>query len=77
MPDKRQFIFCFDQTWVKSLSTLVTNWLSKWCFVDLIDVAVAVEDVILKLAEVIGFAGVDNEESVDKRFVDSLQLGNS
>ena len=77
MPDLRQFMICFYQTLVKSLSTLVTNWLSKWCFVDLIDVTVAVEDVILKLAEVIGFAGVDIEESVDKRFVDSLQLGNS
>ena len=75
MPDLRQFMICFYRTLVKSLSTLITNWLSKWCFVDLIDVAV--EDVILKLAEVIGFAGVDIEESVDKRFVDSLQLGNS
>ena len=77
MPDKRQFIFCFYQTWVNSLSTLVTNSLSKWCFVDLIDVTLAVEDAILKLAEVVAFAGVDIEESVDKRFVDSLQLGNS
>ena len=77
MPDKRQFIFCFYQTWVNSLSTLVTNSLSKWCFVDLIDVTLAVEDAILKLAEVVAFAGVDIEESVDKRFIDSWQLGNS
>ena len=73
LPDKRQFIFCFYQTWVKSLSTLVTNSLSKWCFVDLTDVTLAVEDAILKLAEVVAFAGVDIEESVDKRFVDSWQ----
>ena len=43
----------------------------------MIDVTLAVEDAILKLAEVVAFAGVDIEESVDKRFVDSLQLGNS
>ena len=60
----------FYRTQVRSLATLVRDWLTLSRLVDLIDVTLACEDVISKIVDVITVADVDDAD--EKGIDDSL-----
>ena len=60
----------FYRTQVRSLATLVRDWLTLSRLVDLIDVTLACEDVISKVVDVITVADVDDAD--EKGIDDSL-----
>ena len=61
----------FYRTQVRSLATLVRDWLTLSRLVDLIDVTLACEDVISKVVDVITVADVDDadEKGIDNSLV--------
>ena len=55
--------------------SLLTNWLTDSCLVDLTDVTLALEDANSKLFDVVSVADdVDTEERVDDSLVEILKL---
>ena len=61
--------FVFYRTRVRSLFSLVTNWLTDSCLVNLIDVTLACEDGNSKLVEILTVADVDNVDHVGNSFL--------
>ena len=59
----------FYRTQVRSLATLVRDWLTLSRLVDLIDVTLACEDVNSMLVEVVKVADVDAKKRVDDSLV--------
>ena len=59
----------YYRTRVRSLATLVSNWLTDCCLVDLIDVTLACEDSNSKLVEAATVADVDDEDHVGKNLL--------
>ena len=51
------------------MATLVTNSLTNWCLVNLIDVTLACEDAKSKLLEIFAVADVDAEKGFDDSLV--------
>ena len=70
--------FVFYRTRVRSLFSLVTNWLTDSCLVNLIDVTLACEYANSKLVEVVNVANVDDEDRVGNSLLHTweLRLGN-
>ena len=61
----------FYRTRVRSLATLVSDWLTLSRLVDLIDVTLACEDAVSKVIDVITVADVDDadEKGIDNSLV--------
>ena len=60
------------------MATLVTNYATHSCLVDLIDVTLACEDAKSKLVDVVTVADVDDEDRVGNSLLHTweLRLGN-
>ena len=64
----------FYRTRVRSLFTLVSNWLTNCRLVNLIDVALACEDNYSKLVEIVIVADVDDEDRVGNSLLQIWKL---
>ena len=66
--------FVFYRTRVRSLFSLITNWLTDSCLVNLIDVTLACEDANSKLVEVVTVADVESEDHVGNSLLQIWEL---
>ena len=66
--------FVFYRTRVRSLFSLVTNWLTDSCLVNLIDVTLVCEDANSKLVMIVPVADFDSEQLVDDSSVHIWKL---